>query len=108
VRLAAARGSPPGSLCAAHPHEKLPPSWPSILLLEKQKPCYDPLVMSDVRKIPTKMEVFDFRAAGQKNFCPGGRDNPLKRLVSDKEIKGNPSFFPWKNLAQAWAGLARL
>jgi hypothetical protein len=28
-----------------------------------------------------------------KIFCPGGHDNPLKRLISAKRIQGNPSFF---------------
>jgi hypothetical protein len=27
-----------------------------------------------------------------KIFLPGGRDNPLKRLISDKGIQGNPSL----------------
>jgi hypothetical protein len=29
----------------------------------------------------------------RKIFCPGGHDNRLNRLISDKEIQGNPSLF---------------
>jgi hypothetical protein len=34
-------------------------------------------------------------------FSPGGQRNPLKKLDSDKEIKGNQSFF----LGKIWSGL---
>src|ERR1700685_1978693 len=30
---------------------------------------------------------------GKGFFCPRGQRNPLKRLISDKEIQGNPSLF---------------
>jgi hypothetical protein len=34
------------------------------------------------------------RQGGGKGFLPqGGQRNPLKRLISAKEIQGNPSFF---------------
>jgi hypothetical protein len=45
--------------------------------------------------------------AKQNFFCPGGHDNPLKRLISDKEIQGKQSIFLgniWLKLGLAWPG----
>jgi hypothetical protein len=43
--------------------------------------------------------------AKKEPFLPGGHDNPLKRLIPDKEIQGNQSFFSWKILLDlAWLG----
>src|SRR5271168_5252985 len=44
----------------------------------------------------------------EKLFCPGGHDNPLKRLISNKGIQGNPSFFPLEKFGLAWPGLVWL
>jgi hypothetical protein len=33
------------------------------------------------------------QGSGKKFFALGGRRNPLKRLISAKEIQENPSFF---------------
>jgi hypothetical protein len=45
---------------------------------------------------------------GQQRIFPlGGQHNPLKRLISDKENKGNPSLFLgtiWLELGLAWPG----
>jgi|SRR5271166_2583725 len=46
----------------------------------------------------------------EKDFLPSGQRNALKRFIPDKGIQGNPSFFPWKNLAglgPIWPGLAK-
>src|SRR5271170_4149507 len=46
----------------------------------------------------------------QNFFCPGGRDNPLKGLISDKRIQGNPSSFLgkiWLDLVLALPDLAK-
>ena len=43
-------------------------------------------------------------------FRPSGRGNPLKRLISDKQIKGNPSAFLgiiWLDFALVWLDLAK-
>jgi hypothetical protein len=43
-------------------------------------------------------------------FAPGGHDNPLKWLVSDKGIQGNPSLFLgkiWLGIGLAWLDLAK-
>jgi hypothetical protein len=45
----------------------------------------------------------------EKKNRRGGSRNPLKRLISDKEIKGNPSLFLcriWLELGQAWLDFA--
>jgi hypothetical protein len=37
-------------------------------------------------------------------FCPGGHDNPLKRLDPEKEIQGIQAFFLWFSLFRlGWA-----
>jgi hypothetical protein len=41
---------------------------------------------------PAQSRVAGFGA--KKLFGLGGHDNPLIRLISDKEIQGNQSFFP--------------
>jgi hypothetical protein len=46
----------------------------------------------------------------ERFFCPGGHDNRLKRLISDEEIKGNPSLFLgiiWLKLGPAWPDLGK-
>jgi hypothetical protein len=43
----------------------------------------------------------------EKIFGPGGRDNRLKRLISDKGIQGNQSIILgkiWMELGLAWLG----
>jgi hypothetical protein len=45
---------------------------------------------------------------GEDFFGPRGRRSPLIRLNSDKEIQGNQSLFPWKNVVRVWPDLARL
>jgi len=39
------------------------------------------------------------RQRPKKKKCLGGQRNPLKRLISDKGIQGNQSFFSWISLA---------
>jgi hypothetical protein len=51
--------------------------------------------------------VFGEGKERKKNFWPGGQDNPLKRLISDKGIQGNQSIFLgriWLELGLAWLG----
>jgi hypothetical protein len=51
--------------------------------------------------------VFGEGKERKKNFWPGGHDNPLKRLISDKGIQGNQSIFlgkMWLELGLAWLG----
>jgi hypothetical protein len=51
-------------------------------------------------------------ASLRKTFLsPGGHDNRLKMLVSDKRIKGNQSLFLgkiWQDSASTWLGLENL
>jgi hypothetical protein len=50
------------------------------------------------------------QSSKKRFFCPGGQRNALKRLNPDKGIQGNPSFFPWQNLARlgpVWPGLGK-
>jgi hypothetical protein len=42
----------------------------------------------------------------ERFFALGGRDNPLKRLISAKKIQGNPSLFSLILFAWAWPGFA--
>jgi hypothetical protein len=47
------------------------------------------------------------KAWAKNFFCLGGHDNPLKRLIPDKEIKENQSSFLgniWPGLGLAWLG----
>jgi hypothetical protein len=64
--------------------------------------------MSEVRGLLYVVSKLLMTKAGAKNFlCPGGHDKRLKRLIPDKEIKGNPSLFfgkIWSGLGQAWLG----
>jgi hypothetical protein len=39
--------------------------------------------------------MFYWGQSQERTFLPGGHDNPLKRLIPDKEIQGNQSFFSW-------------
>src|SRR5208283_889688 len=58
--------------------------------------------------LPHNEGVGNRRPRGQKRkYGLGGRRNPLKRLVSDKRIQGNPSLFPLIFLARAWPDFAR-
>jgi hypothetical protein len=91
------------------------------ILSENRNPCY-PFVMTPIASPPpmtapeagnslahplyASVMALIRRKRPKKKKCLGGRRNPLKRPISDKEIQANPSFFSWKNLAGAWAGLA--
>jgi hypothetical protein len=67
------------------------------------------IVMSEVRSLFFVVDQLLMAKAGAKNFfCPGGHDNPLKRLIPDKEIKRESKLFPWKDLATARPGFAGL
>jgi hypothetical protein len=49
-------------------------------------------------------------SGAKKDFFAGGHDNRLKRLISDKEIQGNPSLFLgkiWLKLGPAWPDLGK-
>jgi hypothetical protein len=72
----------------AHRTEKsIPHPAPAIFLYENQKPWHH----REARPRPRRPTAR--KAAGKDFFCPRGQRNPLKRLVSDKEIQGNPSLF---------------
>jgi hypothetical protein len=63
----------------------------------------------NVRKCPAFARLI-LEAEPSKNFfMPGGHDNPLKTLISNKGIQGNPSFFLGKiwRLGLAWPGFER-
>jgi hypothetical protein len=50
--------------------------------------------MSSLRRTQALFETcscFSGAKRATKFFAPGGQRNPLKRLISDKEIQGNPS-----------------
>jgi hypothetical protein len=67
--------------------------------------------MSEVRSLFFVVDQLLMAKAGAKNFfCPGGHDNPLKRLIPDKEIKENQSCFLgkiWPRLGLALLGFDR-
>jgi hypothetical protein len=44
------------------------------------------------------------KGAGERFFALGGRRSPLKRLISAKEIKGNPRHFSLILFGPAWLG----
>jgi hypothetical protein len=46
----------------------------------------------------------------EKEKWPGHQRNPLERIVLDKQIQENPSFFlgkTWRELGLAWLGFER-
>jgi hypothetical protein len=77
----------------------IPHPAPAILLYENQKLWHHRSVAdrSASKTAPANGE----ERSGKRLFCPRGQRNRLKRLVSDKEIQGNPSLF----LGKIWPGL---
>ena len=44
----------------------------------------------------------------KKNFWPGGSGQPIEKAHFGQGNPRKSKHFPWKNLAGAWIGLARL
>jgi hypothetical protein len=64
--------------------------------------------MSEVRRLYYAVgKLLGVKVETKNFFRPGGRDNPLKRFIPDKEFQGNPSLFLgkiWPGLGLAWRG----
>jgi hypothetical protein len=99
----------------------------ALFLSEKQKPCYAPFGQDQCQEAGRRRWIcvaflapasawFTARlrltedSARKRLFCPGSRGNPLKRLISDKGIQGNPSLFLgwiWLDIRPAWLDLGK-